>query len=101
MATGTNLVIQQLSDVGRLQQMVQKSGEAQQLAAAQEQAQKTQEERSQVQKTEHSAADNKVDKDGKQEREKKRQSAMRQAKGEAKDQPFRGAMKTGLLDIIV
>jgi hypothetical protein len=102
MATGTNLVIQQAGDIGRLQQMVQKTGELQQQAAALEQQQKTRDERSQVLQSEHSSSESKINKDGRQD-QGRQESRPRQEPKEAKE---KGAGSPSLhgkstLDIIV
>lgn len=102
MALGSNLVIQQVGDVGRMQEAMQKSAELQQASAAQENQREEQLKRSQVQKSERAFTENKVSKDGKGGRNKKNahsQSGPPKQDSEGKDAPQAGT--GGLLDIIV
>ncbi len=99
MGSGSNLVIQQAGDVSRMQEALQKNAELQQAAAAQENQRQEQLKRSQVQKTEHSATNNRVDKDGKHGGQKQPHDKEARREGGDKQVPKSGL--GGLLDIVV
>ena len=101
MGTGSNLVIQQVGDVSRMQEAVQKNAELQQHTAAQEQLRQDQLQRSQILKSERNAAGKKVDKDGKegQPRQSQRHGRGNNPSEAGKEQSKPGS--GGLLDIIV
>jgi hypothetical protein len=100
MATGTNLVIQQAGDIGRLQQITQKAGELQQQAAALEQQQKAQEERSQVTHSE-AAAQSKINQDERQKQRQREQERKSKARSESASAGGSNPAGKGTLDIIV
>jgi hypothetical protein len=101
MATGTNLVIQQVGDIGRLQQITQKTGELQQQAAALAQQEKAQEERSQVTQGE-AAGRSKINQDERQkQREREAKSRPRSAAKPAGPGSGPAPDGKGALDIIV
>ena len=99
MGSGSNLVIQQVGDVSRMQEAMQKSAELQQHTAAQEQLRQEQLQRSQILKSERSATNKKVEPDGKEEKPK--QSQHHGKKGNPQDGDNAKSAPGGLLDIIV
>ena len=80
MTTGTNLVIQQVGDVTRVQESMQRTAELQQATVTQGQLKQTQLEQSQVQKSDSPYTQNRVGKDGRKEKEEQKKNQGRKPK---------------------
>jgi hypothetical protein len=92
MGTGSNLVIQNVGDVGRVQETMQKSAEIHQYAAGHETMLQAQIARKQVLENDNTSANNRLDKE-RQKEDKKKQNK--------KDGTAAHAGKNGLLNITV